>query len=743
MSDQHYLERDVQKWLEALVHEGDLYPYITGRDVPRHIVEADADPLRIPEFSIDYLTRLGVARSAVEALSHMGLLTLVSGDTSVSATTGEHLRPDIVAYNPATDCFVVFELKKAGQTAREAMTELLAYEHELQNHFPFLSSHDIVFVLVSPEWPALVDHAVASLATWGRRKILALDLQGDKDDWTLDVRLPEPWQLLGSTGIPPKGLSTAQLVLYPKTPPEQVDGRVVKPDLTKEDVQTLMSSLDLMKADGDRSGSHGFALLWEDHFPVSQARVFVTVGALNPYAFTPLAFEDHRGFRSGPLMEFYRGRQDEFEMGVHPPSLWRVTDRANRFLNDRFSPVFEGRWSWEEEYSQLRQRAAPLKVVFWGALGEYVAEFVTRFAVREVYAPHLTAGRDWSHPLVALPLLRDLTGKRTRPDGEFTPSVLFEIARTLGTFIAVTDVLLQQGDDSRAEPLHVLHCWLEAELIQVASEIGWMWYSHSAEIDSPPPPLTLGRSAPLEGKVEPAAAYANWIANTLLGGQGHELHRQLFAAVMAAPVFEPLFTPHMASQERMRLAETFTVNVGPAVGAAAAVTFEREELGEADSDVVQALSEIAEALGAEDTTREALLAAMAANPSRVVTLWEPALLPFLDQAVGAPFFLPNPSLPYGVDWDWLRAEIDRMREAGHRYPAVVLAADGGYRSEIIASPKGDVDDPSTQVLFVVNYGGARIISKETWNKVMDGTAYVNNRLVRAPSPLEDDDPETP
>jgi hypothetical protein len=68
---------------------------------------------------------------------------------------------------------IVVELKKSHQTARQAMTELIAYGQAIEQLYP---SAQIAFVLVSPDWRPLLDYAVLNHVATGRKKMLALEI---------------------------------------------------------------------------------------------------------------------------------------------------------------------------------------------------------------------------------------------------------------------------------------------------------------------------------------------------------------------------------------------------------------------------------------------------------------------------------------------------------------------------------------------------------------------------------------
>lgn len=54
-------------------------------------------------------------------LNNLKLLDVVSVDKSISLTTGEALRPDILCFNPESRTLIVFEIKRDKLTERQAV----------------------------------------------------------------------------------------------------------------------------------------------------------------------------------------------------------------------------------------------------------------------------------------------------------------------------------------------------------------------------------------------------------------------------------------------------------------------------------------------------------------------------------------------------------------------------------------------------------------------------------------------
>lgn len=154
-------ERQLQRKILKLIRSEELASKIHVPDEITALAERHNENSFV-SFSIDHHARLSCARAAAQALSSLTMLEVLTEDLNVSMTNKELLRPDIVCHNAEQETLVIFELKKSGQTGRQALTELLAYEQELKNTLPFLSNYDTVFVLISTEWTTLMDHSAAS-----------------------------------------------------------------------------------------------------------------------------------------------------------------------------------------------------------------------------------------------------------------------------------------------------------------------------------------------------------------------------------------------------------------------------------------------------------------------------------------------------------------------------------------------------------------------------------------------------
>jgi hypothetical protein len=149
-------EAAVQSFVRELLEKGGFLAAIGGLDSVRQAAKAQREDRIIPVLSIDSIQRQRTILAANEALAALDQLEVVSDNTSISRSVGEVLRPDFVLFNRRMGKIVLVELKDDALPERQAVTELLAYERETRNHFPFLGQLEVVFVLIAREWSDLL-----------------------------------------------------------------------------------------------------------------------------------------------------------------------------------------------------------------------------------------------------------------------------------------------------------------------------------------------------------------------------------------------------------------------------------------------------------------------------------------------------------------------------------------------------------------------------------------------------------
>ncbi|WP_223565226.1 hypothetical protein [Agrobacterium tumefaciens] len=153
-------ESEMQREIGELVRTGQLANCIVSGENLAALL--DESPNALPLFSIDRLSRTAMVRAALGCIKDINDIQILTDDQNVSMRRGEALRPDFVGISEDSRSVWIIELKNSTQTAREAFTELLGYEHEVKNYLPFLADWDINFVLIASEWSTLLDHSLGS-----------------------------------------------------------------------------------------------------------------------------------------------------------------------------------------------------------------------------------------------------------------------------------------------------------------------------------------------------------------------------------------------------------------------------------------------------------------------------------------------------------------------------------------------------------------------------------------------------
>lgn len=329
------LESEIVDWLVALIEKGQLEETISDTASLLKIAKSARQPSYIRTFSIDQVSRLASADAAQVVFDNLGLLEIIAVNKSISLATGEVLRPDILCFNPESRTLVVFEVKRETFTERQTITELAGYEQELRNVLPFLGNFDINFVVVAKDWSTLLDHAVANLNTWSAKNCLALKVNTDNRPFRLACHLPAAWHLTGSYSLPPDALQTISVYLAED-----------EPDTSEHwPPRLLLTAMDVITRAGDRAGSHGFMMLWKDVNGMGRGRWALTLCAVDPIAMHTWCSVHGLPRRESEVTKYFDKQANEAPALV-PSVVFRIAKEAFPILKDRYTPEFEGAFSW-------------------------------------------------------------------------------------------------------------------------------------------------------------------------------------------------------------------------------------------------------------------------------------------------------------------------------------------------------------------------------------------------------------
>ncbi|MDZ4193801.1 MAG: hypothetical protein U1D65_17565 [Pseudomonas sp.] len=702
------LESAVAAWLVQLIENEGLYDAIAGKEALLSIAEGVRQADFIPSFGIDYRSRLASAEAAEHVLNQLTLLEIISVNMSISLTTGEVLRPDILCFNPESRTLVVFEIKRAAETERQTVTELGGYEQELRNLLPFVGDYDICFVVVATEWSTLLNHAVGALNAWSGKRCLALKLARDisSQDLSLSCHLPEAWHLTGSLALAPEALQTINLYLAEDDP-----------DMDENwPPRSVITAMDVIARAGDRAGSHGFMMLWKDVNGMGRGVWGLTLCGIDPYSM--YAWWRNHGLpqRDSDIALFFDKNRADMP-GLIPSSVFAHVDEARPLLSDRYYLELGDAFSWGVQIKALRIQALPRRFEFWGSLGQYAQKFVCNPSVRDRYMPYIGHNDlDWTDPDVALPLIQNLAEGTPFSGGQIRCSDAFKVGTTIGTLIlALRNAAASIAAALKLEPFV---CWSQYEALRYAIEMKQI--SEGTDIEEPIPTLTNDP----EKRLQAAEAMRRWIFSHLLGND-HPFHQHCFELGCSGPFLFGDLASRLGYQlprepREQMLGELREIMKRAIPQVATSVGYQvRSDAYEAFADYLSPYLDI-EHCHDEMSVR----AAVDAMPDdELVAQFPMEILKGIDSIIPVVFHQAKAVQIAAVDWDWLKAGIRALYDAGNHHGAVIRYLDGtigtGCVDKGMASVLEPISAPSEEVYFYDNLAGHALLAKVTWQKLIE------------------------
>lgn len=437
-------EAEIQSWFERQCEGDGILGHICNRDA---VLQALAQSVKqeLP-FSLAQALRQQLLRSAhfvLEKLEHAGL---VACNENISIFQDDILKPDLVLMDRESGTIIVIELKKSHQTARQAMTELIAYGQAIEQLYP---SAQIAFVLVAPDWRPLLDYAVLNHVATGRKKMLALEVAPlGPAGFSLKVRVDALTREMRDLTIHPKSL-----------PAETISYERRKATWTRYCPIEVTRALSTIAREGDRSGGTGFALLWRsrgDH----GYQWHITVMALNPFALINAPAAESRRW-GHPIAAYLRGEPrpnrasnppilatDSDEVDPIPWSSWSeepdpgaamaLIDEVYTDARDTLITSHDNQRHWQYVQADPHHGAgAYFGFEAWGLVGEMVRHNAKRRnPLDDLVAQIFTKPPDWQIPAANwVPCVDIFTGNDPLRDELLTVSSCYWLGVTFGTWL--------------------------------------------------------------------------------------------------------------------------------------------------------------------------------------------------------------------------------------------------------------------------------------------------------------------
>lgn len=182
-----FSEKEIQDHI--MQYQEELFEQITENDIPTVDIEIENNSDNI---NPNRLFQKIIYKRMSETLKYTNQMDLIEKEAKLKKSGDSTIRADFLGVNPEDKGISIIELKKSGQTERQAFTELLAYSNHLTSLFPTMSKNDIVLILIAPMKVRIVREAFLHTLLIDNKRIIAFTYElEDKDD--INTLKLKPW----------------------------------------------------------------------------------------------------------------------------------------------------------------------------------------------------------------------------------------------------------------------------------------------------------------------------------------------------------------------------------------------------------------------------------------------------------------------------------------------------------------------------------------------------------------------
>ncbi|MBF0185912.1 MAG: hypothetical protein HQM06_16200 [Magnetococcales bacterium] len=714
------LERELHNYIQDLIKDEKFLGKIEGKEEIYQLFDGITQDNVIQSFPIDYLARKRFVLSAKMILDSLNGCQTISSDRNVSIEMGEVLRPDLVLMTLGAGKFILIELKTSAKTEREALTELLGYEQEIRNQFPFLATTDILHVVVSTEFSHLLDHSISSLVMWEEKPFLCLKVIESSDDVCgLKVHIPSAWSPIGQAGIPKSSITTMTLCLYPKK-------NIFDASEAQELGKRLHIAMDLIVREGERRNSHGFAFLWEDGWQTGGESWNFTIGVINPFSF--LKNNINGGFfraQNGPIKRFFDKHELDLD-SCEPSSFYEILEPVRKFLSDYCWPCMEGIQTWESEPSTLKYRAKFILSDFWGIFGEYARDFCMNRIIRSFYNFESDVNLYWKEPIMGLSMLRVLTGDFVFKGGRFNCQSIFKFSIKFCTFKNVcANIVCNEETGTNEADFSAIFQWCIVELLPEIFEIQQKIYE-AKKLKTESPFIYFSNHGNSKAILASLLEFEKWFVEVFL--EGFSIHQELY--ILGGEVV-PFFDKHLRVEdgdkcdiqgESTNNLLNYSRNIMKSI-----CDYVWDDVAGDDEQMNDALLFFNEVfLNGErqewmSTGTSGVIDKV--SDEIILELFDGKFLQFLDGFFPPVFHESIEDENYVLDWDWVFDQIKIAYKNGSKFPAIIRKADGSCGIGVIPKEARLISfrniDHEKEVLVMIEHawGAISTVKIEKWDEI--------------------------
>jgi hypothetical protein len=305
-------------------------------------------------------------------LSSLYETVLITEEENISPFEKEQLKPDFLLFDPGFQKFVIVELKNAKNATRQAGTELGAYQNAIKAHLPMIADTDVIFIVISSEWPTLLRNYLFNEIFWNQKKILCLQPKFTENH-SLRLECLPPNLLFTNTlqtTFRSNSFSGMQYCIYGKgiyqgDPIEKLDRHIFQ----------VMSSFERIIRKSQQKNSHGFAFLWKDLRHGTLARYSITFVDINPFErFHQETIEIENDFSE----KLYRCIDEWEASGITGTAIDSMRN-GDCFLVSIANTTPEGSHSWEVLKEFMLEKSELISFKPFGLIADLYEEHLIKF----------------------------------------------------------------------------------------------------------------------------------------------------------------------------------------------------------------------------------------------------------------------------------------------------------------------------------------------------------------------------
>jgi hypothetical protein len=724
-------ESEIQKIIETAIQKNKFFELIEDEDINsleyRH--QSYYDPDSLPSFLIDYLSTkkaIIAAKNVLKLLLKNAHIT-TTDPQNISFNRSQILKPDLILFNEEEYKLIIVEIKRSKETTRETITEIIAYESELKNMFPFLSNYEVNFCIISTEYPVLLDHSVSGLITWESKQILCLKIEFNEQDLKLKIHIPSVWTSIESITFPPNAISTFQIILYQKN----------NEDNLLDAESAIFYAASLIAREGDRNNSHGFVLIWYDCWNIektvaSDIKYHLVIGFINPYVFLP--FAKNIGITDvlqNPVSDYLTKRLED----ISYLSSEKIYEKGIRYLEQFFRVNIEGLSYWDKERTEfytMRHRSLPLRIEFWGSLGDFAREYICHPGVKKyILSKFSNKIISYQEPLIGIPILDSISGVSKWDNKGFTCKILFDFGVSLGTLLTLYNTAIN-CQDGKLKNIPASITWYILDLQETLLEVS-IRYGKSSSLTVPPPTIKTRIADNFEDALSSIQSFIDWMYNHFLTEE-NQIHKICFQlGVESYPLLDSYFDCVLSEELRNDLEENVCSTSIYLLKNIAYACSSPEDLYLPDEEIRDIINDLAKDYLEDDihqTNLEGIFILIDNVPrNKHLGLYHNKLMNLLDRLIppvthGEDDKLSSNLSDYkNIDWIWIRERMLILREKQNLFPAVKVDINGFV--EIVDCTKEEYSsffkdriDFTNNFLLIASYGYdiKKVLIKE-WKEV--------------------------